>query len=133
MFVWWDLFLHSLSGIILGLIGFSIAYMIFYYHKIDISPHFVTLFTITFAISLGALWEIIEFSLDSIFGFNMQKSGLVDTMWDLIVDMLGAAIIGAAGYLYIKKPRKGIIDRIVRKLIRLNYRVLYYRLNKKKD
>jgi hypothetical protein len=28
----------------------------------------------------------------------MQKSGLVDTMWDLIVDTLGAAFIALVGY-----------------------------------
>jgi hypothetical protein len=32
----------------------------------------------------------------------MQKSGLVDTMWDLIADCIGAGIAGLYGYLYLK-------------------------------
>jgi hypothetical protein len=32
---------------------------------------------------------------------NMQKTGLVDTMWDLIVDTVGAAVIAVLGYGYL--------------------------------
>lgn len=36
------------------------------------------------------------------FGLNMQKSGLVDTMWDLIVDGVGALVISLLGWGYLK-------------------------------
>ena len=39
---------------------------------------------ICFAITIGALWEVFEFGMDQLFGLNMQKSGLLDTMGDLI-------------------------------------------------
>jgi hypothetical protein len=39
------------------------------------------------------------------FGLNTQKSGLVDTMWDLIVDCLGAAAGATAGWAYLKGYR----------------------------
>jgi hypothetical protein len=44
-----------------------------------------------FAVAVGAVWEIFDFSMDEPFGTDMQKamfgdpSGLTDTMWDLIV------------------------------------------------
>ena len=44
-----------------------------------------------------------EFAMDQLFGMNMQKSGLVDTMWDLIVDGFGALIISIAGWGFLKK------------------------------
>ena len=50
---------------------------------------------------MGALWEILEFAIDQTFGTTMQKSGLVDTMWDLIVDGLGALTISILGYGYL--------------------------------
>jgi hypothetical protein len=40
--------------------------------------------------------------MDQFFGLNMQKSGLVDTMWDLIVDAVGAGIIAVMGFGYLK-------------------------------
>ncbi|MFH1317169.1 MAG: hypothetical protein ABII01_06620 [Candidatus Woesearchaeota archaeon] len=104
VFWWWDLMLHALSGIIIGIIGFSLVYILNEQRKIklDLSPMFVAIFSFSFAIAIGVVWEIFEFSMDSLFGFNMQKSGLVDTMWDLIVDMFGALIVSALGYLYLK-------------------------------
>lgn len=66
-------------------------------------PGFVALFAFVFAVALGALWEVFEFAMDSLFGMNMQKailgdpSGLTDTMWDLIVDAAGALVIAVLG------------------------------------
>jgi uncharacterized membrane protein YjdF len=74
-------------------------------------PGFVAFFAFLFAVGIGALWEIFEFSMDSFFAMNMQKemlgdpSGLTDTMWDLIVDTLGALIITVLGFSYIKTAR----------------------------
>ena len=102
---WWDLILHTISGIILGFFGFLIIYTLNKSKKINLNltPIFIALFTFSFAITLGVMWEIIEFSLDSIFNLNMQKSGLIDTMWDLIVDSIGAFIIAIISYFYVKK------------------------------
>jgi hypothetical protein len=46
--------------------------------------------------------------MDNTFGFNMQKSGLRDTMWDLIVDTGGAFISAFSGYLYLRYQKRGI-------------------------
>ena len=79
-------------------------------------PGFVALFAFTFAVSVGALWEIVEFAADQLFGMQMQKpmlddpSGLTDTMWDLIVDTLGAAVTSAFGWWHMKADRRSFID-----------------------
>ncbi len=54
-----------------------------------------------FAVASGAIWEIFEFLMDQFFGLNMQKSGLMDTMTDLIMDSLGAFLASAFGYIYL--------------------------------
>ena len=36
--------------------------------------------------TIGVIWEIFEFTMDHVFDLTMQKSGLPDTMTDLIVD-----------------------------------------------
>ena len=109
-FWWWDIVLHAASGFLLGIVGFLLVYVL--NEKKSIRFHmtagFVALFAFTFAVAIGALWEIFEFSMDQIFGTNMQKamladpSGLTDTMWDLIVDTVGAAVIAVLGYGYLK-------------------------------
>ena len=54
----------------------------------------------------GAMWEIFEFTIDQIFEAGMQKSGLVDTMVDFIIDAVGALVAVIFGYFYIKQGRK---------------------------
>lgn len=111
---WWDLFLHTFSGLIIGAIGFSLVNILNKNKKvaISLSPIFVSIFSFCFALAAGALWEIYEFTIDSVFGTNMQKSGLVDTMWDLIVDAIGALVFSILGYLYLK-GKINILDRFI--------------------
>lgn len=107
-FWWWDIILHVGSGIALGFIGFLLLYSLYYTEKIRIQPALLALFSFSFALSLGTLWEVFEFAIDSLFGMNMQKSGLVDTMWDLIVDAVGALVAAVSGYVYVKYRRSGM-------------------------
>ena len=83
-------------------------------------PGFVALFVFAFSMMMGSVWEIFEFSIDSFFGFNMQKSGLVDTMWDLIVDAIGALFISILGYFYVKGGSSLLFDRMIRKFLTNN-------------
>jgi hypothetical protein len=100
----WDVFLHTLSGVIIALIGFSMVYILNKgsIKKVHLSPSFIALFSTSFAITIGVVWEIFEYSMDSTLGWNMQRSGLNDTMSDLIVDSIGALAVSTLGYLYLK-------------------------------
>jgi hypothetical protein len=103
-FWWWDTMLHTFSGITLGFFAFILIYILNENEKIDVilSSAFIAVFAVSFAVSVGVFWEVFEFAMDSFFAMNMQKSGLVDTMWDLIADCIGAGIAGLYGYLYLK-------------------------------
>jgi len=117
---WWDLMLHSFSAMVMGLIGFLLVYVFYMTHRIRMSPFYVAMVSFGFALTVGTLWEIVEFLLDWFFGFNMQKSGLVDTMTDLMVDAMGGLIAGFMGYEYIKGGESMIADRIVRRFVKKN-------------
>lgn len=121
-FAWWDILLHASSAIVLGFIGFFIVYVLTYSRKtkLKMSPAFIALFSFTFALAIGALWEIFEFSMDQVFLTNMQKSGLIDTMWDLIVDSLGALFVSVGGYLYVKHGNAPLFGRSVKRFEREN-------------
>ena len=120
---WWDVFLHSLSSVNLGFVGFIILYVIYRARRISASPVLIAVFSFCFALAIGALWEIYEFAMDSIFGLNMQKSGLIDTMWDLVVDAVGAFVASLIGYFYIKQDRGPIIKRMLGRLLDRNPRL----------
>lgn len=125
---WWDLALHTTAGLLLGLLGFLIVYALNESREVQVRmrPSFVAMFAFVFAMALGTAWEIFEFAMDQIFGLNMQKpmlgdpSGLTDTMWDMIVNMAGAAVVSVAGWWYIKGARRRHVDTWVARLIRRN-------------
>ncbi len=100
-FWWWDIVLHGSSALGFGLVGVTLALLLFEGDRYAAPPWALAAIAFTFALAIGALWEIFEFLMDSMFGFNMQKSGLVDTMSDLIVDTIGAFIGAMSGYLYL--------------------------------
>lgn len=124
-FWWWDLLLHTTAGLLLGLLGFIIVYMLNESAHVDLHMHpaFVAMFAFFFAVGIGALWEIFEFTMDQLFGMNMQKpmfsdpSGLTDTMWDMIVDTAGAAIMSVAGGRYLARARRPDVDGLAQRFV----------------
>ena len=135
---WWDLVLHVTSGLLLGILGFLLVYVLNEDDRIDLKmrPRFVALFAFMFAVAFGAIWEIFEFSMDQIFATNMQKSmlgdesGLTDTMWDLIVDTIGASIIALIGWWHMKMNKQSIFDVWIKKFVSRNPR-LFKQLDQK--
>jgi len=120
---WWDLMMHSSSAIMLGMLGFMIVYTLFYTREVRCSPLFAAIFTFSFVLALGAVWELFEFSMDVLLNFNMQKSGLIDTMTDLLLDTIGALFSSVFGYLYITKKRKGFIHRLISRFYAFNKKI----------
>jgi uncharacterized membrane protein YjdF len=125
---WWDVSLHATSGLLFGIVGFLLVYVLNENERIDISlrPRFVALFAFVFAIAVGALWEVFEYTMDQALGLQMQKprlgdpSGLTDAMWDLIFDTLGAFLISAFGWWYMIREQRSFIENWVRKFNKIN-------------
>ena len=110
----------------LGALGFSV---INFLNKTDrvpmnLSPLFVVVFAFCFALALGVVWEIYEFTADALLHTNMQKfalesgeplvgrDALMDTMKDLIVDTLGALAMSIIGYISLKY-KKGWVEKLL--------------------
>lgn len=101
-FWWWDTVLHAGSAFAFGFAGFLILFLLQSRKKLQASPLLVSIFAFSFGLAIGALWEIFEYAMDTLFGLNMQKSGLKDTMGDLIVDTIGAGVASFIGYLNLR-------------------------------
>lgn len=112
-FWWWDLLLHSSSGVLFSVFGFLSVWVLNEDPKayLKLSPLFVSLMSFSFSIMAGTLWEIFEFAMDQVFGLNMQKSGLVDTMWDMIVVCAGATFMSIFGYFYMRFGYRSVATR----------------------
>ena len=119
-FWWWDLILHAGSGIAFGFIGFLTLYVLYKSGKIKAKPSTIAIFSFSFGLAIGTMWEIFEFVIDILLKTNLQKSGLVDTMGDLIVDGVGAFIASLVGYFYIKKERLGFFNKLMKEFKKEN-------------
>lgn len=127
-FWWWDIALHVSSGLLLGILGFLLVYVLNESERIDVHmrARFVAIFAFFFAVTVGAVWEMFEFAMDSLFATNMQKpmlgdpSGLTDTMWDLIVDAAGALVICGLGWFYMRQGKRSFIEHWIHKFIKRN-------------
>lgn len=122
----WDTILHTFSGAMLGALGFSFVSLLNKEERIPVqlSPAFVAICAFCFAVTLGVFWEIYEFTFDGLLGLNMQKfaleggtqlvgrAALIDTMKDLIVDIVGAFVMSFIGYISLKY-KKGWIEKLL--------------------
>ena len=98
---WWDMALHGSSSLGFGLLGFLFVFMLFDGDRFAAPPSALGFLAFCLAVTIGTLWEVFEFLMDQTFGLQMQKSGLVDSMSDIMVNVLGAALAGFSGYLYL--------------------------------
>ncbi|MFA5954192.1 MAG: hypothetical protein WC817_01485 [Patescibacteria group bacterium] len=121
-FWWWDVLLHSLSGVFFGFAGFIILYTLWVSGRLIAKPYLIAIFSCTFGLAIGALWEIFEFSTDSVIGSMMQHGSLRDTMWDIINDFLGAMLTALFGLLYLRKEAatRGFFHMLVQKFVARN-------------
>ncbi|MFZ2464830.1 MAG: hypothetical protein WAW77_14675 [Caldibacillus thermoamylovorans] len=86
--------MHLISGILIAFFGFDLYKRLLRKDNIShLSPWFVSLFILSFAVFGGVLWEIYEFTMDNLFEMGLQGGGNRDTMTDLITDSLGGLII----------------------------------------
>ena len=107
---WWDSLLHTFSGMIIALLSFSLINLLNKNsNEFKLNIWFAAIFAFSLTISVGVIWEIIEYASDAWFNTNMQRAyvstmsgrgvallgqeALADTMKDLMLDALGAGLM----------------------------------------
>lgn len=124
-FWWWDMVLHTTSGLLLGIVGWIVLFVLNQTDRIPrgMKPGFICFFAVTFAAFLGVLWEIFEFGVDYFWPeVNMMshETGVTDTMQDLMVDIGGAVIVAMMGYAYSRSGRYSFVVDAVRNFMQKN-------------
>lgn len=153
----WDTALHTLNGFLAAGVGFSLVYLLNKNAEgMNLTPLFLGIVTFCFSMTVGVMWEFLEYSADSWLNLDMQKDriiqqinsvsigvetnsvshleniqrtviegkdesgnsiktvidggyldiGIIDTMKDLYVNLLGAIVFSVFGYLYARHDQK---------------------------
>lgn len=123
-FSWWDDVLHTFSGSFIASLGFMTIYFLNEKKNIDVrlSPSFIILFCFCFSMCGCLIWEVIEFTIDGIWGSNMQRfkdsitgepfigrEALIDTMSDIIEGLGGALLFCVLSLVDVKIRKESFI------------------------
>lgn len=151
----WDTLLHTVCGFLFAAFGFCLIDILNRgkVNRYDMSPVFLAFIAFCFSMTIGVMWEFIEFGIDSLLLKDMQKDfivnnlytvtldpehsnkviavkdilttvittksgevitldgyldiGLIDTMKDLLVNLIGAVVFSVIGFFYVKQRGKG--------------------------
>lgn len=98
---WFDAFLHFISALAFGLVGFLLLFVFYVHNALKLPKGIILFFVFFFCLGIGGLWEIIEYGIDHALGTNMQVGSLDDTMVDLMLGGLGAFVSVVMGSIYI--------------------------------
>ncbi len=127
-FWWWDILLHTGSGFLFGIVGWIVMFLLLESDHLPraIGPALLSAFGICFAVTLGVLWELVEYAMDLLWPhLNMMshETGVNDTMHDLLVDLIGALLVGMIGYAYSRRGRFSFVVDAVRRFMHRNPRL----------
>lgn len=91
IFPFWDTLLHTLNGFLAASIGFSLVDILNKNEKLifHLSPFFAVMVAFCFSMTIGVVWEIFEFGMDQIGGFDMQKDTVVQWISSVHLDPTG--------------------------------------------
>ncbi len=136
---WWDSLLHTFSGVMLTFLSFSLISLMndVSNKNFRLNTGFMLLFAFCLTLTIGAIWEIVEYTIDSIFGTNMQRAyislvdgsrgealvgeaALSDTMKDLILDAVGSFCTCIVCFILYKKRKFNISE--VKLITRSNFK-----------
>lgn len=110
---YYDHFTHFLTSATISLIGVTLLYIIVYCLKVtQLPPHFFGFFTVLFTISMGVIWEFMEWGSDLAFGTQLQR-GLNDTMLDLSFDTMAGVIVGIIATIRLKQGDVPEMEQVI--------------------
>ena len=83
----WDTLLHTLNGFLFAAVGFSAVDLLNRNSKnVKLSPLYLTLVAFCVSMTVGVLWEFFECGMDLLFGTDMQKDFIVNTIHSCELD-----------------------------------------------
>lgn len=89
----WDTMLHTLNGFLCAAIGLSLVYVLNRGSKfVTLSPLYLAIMAFAFSMTIGVLWEFIEFAGDQFFYLDMQKDFIVSDIGSVTLDETNSQI-----------------------------------------
>ena len=87
----WDTMLHTLNGFLCAAIGFALVDILNRNERVSmsLSPGYLALVAFCFSMTVGVLWEFVEFGVDTFTGLDMQKDYFVHAISSIELNPTG--------------------------------------------
>lgn len=86
----WDTMLHTMNGFLCAAIGFAMVDMLNRNStNINLSPLYLALTAFCFSMTIGVLWEFIEFFSDLTLNVDMQKDRIIPVIKSILINPTG--------------------------------------------
>lgn len=109
LFPFWDTVLHTLNGFLAAAIGFSLVDLLNRSERtvFNLSPVFTAIVAFCFSMTIDQIREVMINGQPLGVGGYLDI-GLIDTMEDLFVNFIGAAVFSVIGFFYVRSRGKGV-------------------------
>ncbi len=90
----WDTMLHTINGFLCAAIGLSLVFIL---NRRDskhlyLSPFYLAMAAFCFSMTIGVIWEFIEFTADHFLYLDMQKDVIITDIGSVSLDTTGSQI-----------------------------------------
>lgn len=115
---WWHNLTHAVSGSLIAGIGYATFRAIDEHTSaVRFPSRFMVVLLGLFVVSVGVVWEILEFATDRLMlalGSEpvLAQYGLHDTMTDMLANVAGAVVVAAWGTAYLAGVATGVRQRL---------------------
>lgn len=84
----WDTMMHTINGFLCAAIGFSLVEILNREKnvKVNMSPLFMAVVAFCFSMTIGVLWEFVEFGSDMLLHSDMQKDTVIHEIYSVSLD-----------------------------------------------
>ncbi len=83
----WDTMLHTMNGFLCAVIGFAMVDLLNRHSEhFNLTPLYLAFTAFCFSMTIGVMWEFIEFFGDQFFGLDMQKDYIVQSISSVRLD-----------------------------------------------
>jgi hypothetical protein len=88
----WDTLLHTVNGFLMAAIGFAMIDVLNRHPRFhfSLSPAFVAFVAFCFSMTIGIVWEFVEYGADHMLQKDMQKDSIVETISSVTLNPSGA-------------------------------------------
>lgn len=118
----WDTTVHFVSGILLAFAAVLVLHQLRQRKDVRMPAAFRLVVVVALGMSVGLVWELVEFASDQWFGTSSQDKSLFDTMTDLTLGTAGSVFLAGLYAVHASGRHVLVLSHAIMQFDRLNQR-----------